>query len=92
MARTLTDDERDRYHGVRLGVRASTRSDGLTGTVTRADIAAALAAVGRPRSERYVSSVLDGERVSRPALRDIAAAIPAVRTARRAAEGVPAWF
>ena len=87
-----TAEQTHRYHAVRHSIRARMRSDGLTGRITRAEVVRTLQASGFDRSDRYVRAVLSGEKTSRPALREIAAAVRRVRERRREAERLPDWL
>ncbi|NNF57802.1 MAG: hypothetical protein HKN04_06130 [Rhodothermaceae bacterium] len=58
--------------------------------ITQPHLAAVLNQAGYARSHRYIRSVLAGETISRPALREISAAVQAIR-ARQEAD-VPAWL
>ena len=82
--------ERQRYHKVRRCVRARTRATDRSGRITVDAIAGALRAAGYDRSPRYVRAVLSGEKVSRPALREISAAIRTLR--QRNEEHLPHWL
>lgn len=90
MASPWTPAEVRRYGTVRHSVRARMRATVRSGRLTQADVVRALRAAGYDRSPRYVRAVLDGEKRSRPALREISAA---VRALRRAAEtDLPDWL
>ena len=90
MARPFTPAEIRRYEAVRLTLRQRMRATDRSGRVTRAAVVRALRAAGYDRSDRYVRAVLSGEKRSRPALREISAA---VRTLRADAEaGLPDWL
>ena len=67
-------------------MRATPRS----GRIALAEVAGALRLAGYTRSHRYLRAVLSGEKRSRPALREISAAVRAIR-ARREAE-LPDWL
>ena len=88
--RPLTPLEQQRYHKVRHAVRARTRATDRSGRITVSDIVDTLHAAGYERSHRYVRAVLAGEKISRPALREISAAIRRVRQRREA--HLPEWL
>lgn len=82
--------ERQRYHNIRRAIRSRMRATDRSGRITVDDVAAALRAAGYARSPRYVRAVLSGEKVSRPALREISAAIGSIR--ERMERGIPDWL
>jgi len=90
MAKPFSPAARRRYDAVRLGIRSRMRATDRSGRITLAELAAALRAAGSERSERYLRAVLSGEKVSRPALRELSAAVRAVRARRE--RGVPEWL
>ncbi|MEL6617066.1 MAG: hypothetical protein AAFQ43_15090 [Bacteroidota bacterium] len=70
----------------RRSVPNQTPNEGLwrrRARVTFPEVAAALNAAGYARSHRYLRAVLSGEKRSRPALREISAAVDAVHRQRR---------
>ena len=67
-------------------MRATDRS----GRITTQEVSKALCQTGYPRSPRYVRAVLAGEKVSRPALREISAAVRTLPAMRE--NDLPAWL
>lgn len=92
MPKPLNPAECRRYRAALVSVRARMRSDGLTGRITQADVVDALRRSGYDRSPRYVRAVMAGEKRSRPALREISAAVRRIRTRRREADRLPDWL
>ena len=62
----------------------------FSGRITYAALSAALRSAGYDRSPRYVRAVLNGEKRSRPALREISAAVDAIR--RLDTAHLPDWL
>ena len=90
MAKPLSPAEARRYVAVRYAIKARMRATPRSGRVTLAGVVDALQAAGYDRSPRYVRAVLNGEKRSRPALREISAAVDAVR--ERMERGLPDWL
>lgn len=90
MPRPFTPADVRRYEAVRLAINARMRTTLRSGRIPRRDVVAALRAAGFRRSERYVRTVLSGEKRSRPALREISAAVRAVRA--EAERDLPDWL
>jgi hypothetical protein len=90
MARLFTPSEVRRYDAVRFDIKARMRATDRSTRITLTDIVGALGAAGYDRSPRYVRAVLNGEKRSRPALREISAAVDAVR--RNMERGLPDWL
>ena len=90
MARPLSPAETQRYAAVRHAIKARMRATPRSGRIRLADVVEALRAAGYERSPRYVRAVLNGEKRSRPALREISAAVDAVRA--RMESDLPDWL
>ena len=87
MGKPLSPSERREYNRVRFDVRSRMGPTNRSGRILLADLVHALQAGGSPR---YVRAVLSGEKVSRPALREIRAALRALRQHR--ARAGPDWL
>ena len=90
MAKPFTPGDRGKYDAVRHQIRAQMRATDRSGRITVEAVAGALQSAGYDRSPRYVRAVLSGEKTSRPALREISAAVRAVRTHTEA--DLPDWL
>ena len=90
MGKQFTPAEVRRYEAVRYAIRARMRATPRSGRVTLADASDALERAGRARSHRYLRAVLSGEKRSRPALRELSAAVRAIRERREA--DLPSWL
>ena len=90
MGKPWTPAEIRRYESARHAVNTRMRATPRSRRITLADVVDALRGAGYARSERYVRAVLGGEKRSRPALREISAAVRACRTRREA--GLPEWL
>ena len=90
MGRPLNPREAARYDEVRHQIKGRMRASGVDRRVTLPEIVGALQRAGYARSHRVLRAVLSGEKRSRPALREISAAIDAVRRQRRAER--PDWL
>ena len=90
MARPFTPAEIRRYEIARHTVKHRMRATPRSRRITQSDVVRALRAAGYDRSPRYVRAVLSGEKRSRPALREISAAVRALRGTAEA--DVPDWL
>ena len=90
MGKPFSPGDRARYDTVRRQVRHRMRATARSGRITLPQVVAALREAGYRRSPRYVRAVLAGEKTSRPALREISAAIEALRA--EAERELPDWL
>jgi hypothetical protein len=90
MPRPFTLAERARYEAVRRAILHRMADDGRTGRITVAEVQRALLAAGYDRGYEYVKAVLNGRKRSRPMLREVSAAVRAVR--ERRLRRIPDWM
>lgn len=90
MAKPFTPVDSRKYDAVSHDIRHRMRATDRSGRVTVEAVSNALRAAGYSRSPRYVRAVLSGEKTSRPALREISAAVRAIRD--HAESDLPDWL
>ena len=90
MGKAFTSGDHARYHRVRAQIRARMRATDRSERITLPEVVDALRSAGFARSHRYVRAVLSGEKTSRPALREISAAVDALRKRKEAY--LPDWL
>lgn len=72
--------QRQQYHKVRCAIQMRTAD--RSGRITVSDVVIAFREAGYTRSLRYTRAVLAGEKISRPALREVRAVVREIRRRR----------